>query len=29
MKGYAPYVNSECRISGGRKAVLTFELIGN
>jgi hypothetical protein len=29
MKGYAPYVNSECRISGGREAVLTFELIGN
>jgi hypothetical protein len=29
MKGYAPYVNSECKISGGRDGVLVFELVGN
>jgi hypothetical protein len=29
MKGYAPYVNSECKHSGGRETVIVFELIEN
>jgi hypothetical protein len=27
VKGLAPYVDSECRVSGGHESVLVFELI--